>query len=79
MNTSKPLCPDHQTEMLYATSNRDQITKLTFRGKEIENKFHYCETDGCLWRFSSDLGDYFRADELPTSQPKSGLPPLSQR
>jgi hypothetical protein len=67
MNRAKPVCPDHKTKMRYATSNRDQNTKLTFRGKEIENKFHYCGVEGCKWRFSSDLGDYFKADELPAS------------
>jgi len=79
MNPAKPVCPEHQTEMRYATENRDQGEKLTLRGKEVQNKFHYCGTEWCTWRYSSDLGDYFKADELPVSRPKNGLPPLSRK
>lgn len=79
MNPAKPECPEHKTEMRYAASNRDQSEKLTLRGKQIHSNFHYCGEEGCKWRYSFDLGDYFRADELPASQPKSGLPPLSRR
>jgi hypothetical protein len=65
--------------MRQSSSNIDQGEQLTLRGKKIENKFHYCEKADCEWRYSSALGDYFKADELPSSLPKSGLPPLSSR
>jgi hypothetical protein len=79
MNPAKPVCPEHKTAMRYSTMNIEQGRRLTLRGKQIENKFHYCRDDRCTWRYSSDLGDYFKADELPASQPTSGLPPLSRR
>ena len=79
MNPTKPECPDHKTEMRYAASNFDQSEQIILRGKKIENKFYYCGEGTCDWRYSSDLGDYFKAEELPSSKPKSGLPPLTSR
>lgn len=79
MNSTRPECPDHKTEMRYSASNFDQSEKLTLRGKQISSKFHYCGAEGCDWRYSSDLEDYFDAKELPSSYPKRLQSPLSGR
>jgi len=68
MNKFKPVCPEHKTEMDFPTTNIDQHEKLIVRGKEIRNMFHYCRE--CNWRYSSDLGEYLEATELPASRPK---------
>jgi hypothetical protein len=72
MTRQNPICPKHQTEMRYPSSNRDQNEQFTLRGKKIPNKFHFCAAQDCKWRFSSELSDYFEADELPQSHPGGG-------
>jgi hypothetical protein len=69
MNKFKPVCPEHKKEMAFPTTNIDQNEKLILHGKEIRNMFHYCRE--CNWRYSSDLGEYFEATELPVSRPKT--------
>jgi hypothetical protein len=78
MSPVTPVCPKHQKTMKFPASNIDQSTKVTLPGKEIENKFYYCADEKCMWRYSSELGDYFGADELPATHEKNG-PPLSSR
>jgi hypothetical protein len=69
MDKAKPMCPEHKTEMDFPTSNIDQSEKLILHGKEIQNMFYYCRE--CNWRYSSDLGEFFEATELPASPPKT--------
>lgn len=68
---STPVCTEHKTEMAFPTSI-DLGNKVILRGKEIRNQFHYCGTNGCMWRYSSELGEYFRATEFPASHPLPG-------
>jgi hypothetical protein len=62
---STPICPQHKTEMAFPTSI-DLGDKVILRGKEVQNQFHYCTKD-CLWRYSPELKEYFRATEFPAS------------
>jgi len=68
---SAPVCPEHRLEMAFPTSI-DLGEKVKFRGKEIRNQFHYCRTKDCLWRYSPELKEYFRATEFPASHPLPG-------
>ena len=62
----KPMCPDHKTEMLFSSTNVNPWNGETIivRGKAVPNKFHYCRTEDCNWRYSTELGEYFKATEI---------------
>lgn len=66
-----PACPDHKSEMAFPTSV-DLGDKVMLHGKDVRNQFHYCGTKDCPWRYSSELGEYFRVTEFPASQPLPG-------
>jgi hypothetical protein len=72
----KPKCPVHKTEMQFSTKNIDQGEIVILLGKVVRNQFYYCSR--CDYRYSSDLGGYFDAKDLPSSR-VTDKGPLSQR
>jgi hypothetical protein len=71
----KPKCPVHKTEMQFSTKNLDLGEIVILFGKGVRNQFYYCPR--CDYRYSSDLGGYFDAKDLPGSR-VTDKGPLSQ-